>query len=143
MLSQECFTSFSSSPYHGVESTTSGIDEVKATASDPENPLPINTTAEEGEEKEEEAEAEAEVKGCHQLRTDYKDVLISTRFWMWGVGVPFIGIFGIVGNVVTIIVLRRLKTNTNFNNLLIGLGIFDIMVIVLELIDIPLIMVGG
>ena len=45
----------------------------------------------------------------------------GVQFWIEGVALLVVSIFGMVGNVTTIIVLRRIDSNTTFNRLLMSL----------------------
>ena len=66
---------------------------------------------------------------CHESREEYSSLVQTSKFWIEGVLVTAVGIVGIGGNVLTIIVLWRLRTNRNFNNILIGLVITDTLLI--------------
>lgn len=67
---------------------------------------------------------------CYEQRSKYEKVRSEFHFWVEGVGVFVIGVFGIVGNTIYILVLRKSeRTNANFNKLLIALGIVDTLFI--------------
>ena len=44
------------------------------------------------------------------------------NFWLEGILLFIVGLFGVVGNTMTIIVLRKMESNTTFNRLLMSLG---------------------
>ena len=44
------------------------------------------------------------------------------HFWLEGISLLIVGLFGVAGNIMTIIVLRKMETNTTFNRLLMSLG---------------------
>ena len=46
---------------------------------------------------------------------------------MEGVGVFVVGLFGLVGNILAMAALHRIKRNRNFNRLLIGLSVTDLV----------------
>lgn len=66
---------------------------------------------------------------CHESRATYSPWVAKSKFWIEGVAVTVVGIFGMTGNIIAIIVLRRIKTNRNFNNLLITLSFSDFLLI--------------
>ena len=43
-------------------------------------------------------------------------------FWIEGVAILVVGVFGVAGNILTVFVLRRIDQNTTFNRLLMFLG---------------------
>ena len=49
-------------------------------------------------------------------------IFFNAHFWLDGVGIIVVGTFGFVGNIMTILVLRRIDTNVMFNRLLLSLG---------------------
>ncbi len=61
---------------------------------------------------------------------------------MEGVCACAVGSFGVVGNLVTIVVLRRVRSNRSFNNLLVALGAADLAQIVIIVVDMSVIQVG-
>ena len=58
---------------------------------------------------------------CHESLVDYKHFFDGVQFWIEGVALLVVSLFGVVGNVTTIIVLRRIDSNTTFNRLLMSL----------------------
>ena len=58
---------------------------------------------------------------CHERQTDYGAFMKGVNFWIEGVALLVVSIFGMVGNVTTVIVLRRIDSNTTFNRLLMSL----------------------
>ena len=78
---------------------------------------------------------------CHESRAEYSAMVKSFTFWIEGVGVCLTGGFGLIGNIITIIVLRRITHNKSFNNLLIGLSVSDILLIIVQVLEIPVIKV--
>ncbi len=46
----------------------------------------------------------------------------QAQFWLEGVAIIVVGLFGMCGNLITIVVLRRIDTNITFNRLLMTLG---------------------
>jgi len=65
---------------------------------------------------------------CHEKKEDYSIHKENVHYWIAGVGVFSIGVFGLVGNFVTIITLQYIKTNRSFNKLLMALAIVDFLV---------------
>lgn len=59
---------------------------------------------------------------CHEKFDDYHHFMTRAQFWLEGVSLLVVGICGMAGNVVTIIVLGRIDSNTTFNRLLMTLG---------------------
>lgn len=68
---------------------------------------------------------------CHETLEDYESVMESAQFWLEGVALLVVGLFGMAGNVLTIVVLRRIDSNTtfSFNRLLMTLGKFDLFLV--------------
>ena len=62
---------------------------------------------------------------CHEPIDKFNDWVVTARFWLEGVAVIVVGIFGLAGNVLTVLVLRRIETNVMFNKLLMSLGKID------------------
>ena len=56
---------------------------------------------------------------CHELKSVYKWYVHAAHFWIEGVGVFVLGIFGLAGNILTIVTLSLIKSNKNFNKLLV------------------------
>ncbi|XP_059083030.1 uncharacterized protein LOC131880413 [Tigriopus californicus] len=76
---------------------------------------------------------------CHESRATYSPWVAKSKFWIEGVAVTVVGIFGMTGNIIAIIVLRRIKTNRNFNNLLITLSFSDFLLILDVVVEMSLI----
>ena len=57
---------------------------------------------------------------CYESLADYGHVRQAFKFWLEGVAVMAVGLFGLAGNVVTCVVLKGMAANSNFNKLLIG-----------------------
>lgn len=66
---------------------------------------------------------------CHEPLREYESFLASIRFWGEGVALCAVGVFGLCGNILTIIVLRKAETNRHFNKLLMALAIVDSLLI--------------
>ncbi len=62
-------------------------------------------------------------------------------FQVEGVASCSVGAFGVVGNLLTIMVLRRTRTNRSFNNLLVALGVVDLAQIAIIVVDMSVIQV--
>ncbi len=60
---------------------------------------------------------------------------MAAQFWLEGVGIIVMGIFGTIGNLMTVLVLRRIDSNVLFNKLLMSLAIFDTLFLVYYVID--------
>ena len=56
---------------------------------------------------------------CYELIEDYKHVIRTAKFVMEGAGIPGVGIFGVMGNVLSIFIHRRSRGNKGFHSLLI------------------------
>lgn len=59
---------------------------------------------------------------CHEPRAEYQPWIAKAQFWMEHVGIIVVGIFGTAGNIMTVLVLRRINSNVTFNKLLMSLG---------------------
>ena len=59
-----------------------------------------------------------EIFGCHELIDEYAELRTNARFWLEGVLLLIVGMFGIIGNLLSILVLPRCPGNRNFNLLL-------------------------
>ena len=59
---------------------------------------------------------------CHETFANYRHVMTAASFWLDGVLILVVGIFGLAGNALTVVVLRRIDSNTTFNRLLMSLG---------------------
>ena len=59
---------------------------------------------------------------CHEPFDKFSPLVVGAQFWLGGVGTIVVGIFGMAGNLMTVIVLRRIDTNIMFNRLLMTLG---------------------
>lgn len=66
---------------------------------------------------------------CFELHAEYNSFLDSSKYWLEGVGICVVGVFGLCGNALTIIVLRKSETNRPFNRLLMCLAIADSLLI--------------
>ena len=56
---------------------------------------------------------------CYESLEDYGYVRKYAKFWLEGVSILVIGIFGLCGNFLSIFILRRSQGNKGFNTLLI------------------------
>ena len=72
---------------------------------------------------------------CYEKRDVYSPLAKAFYYWVEGVGVVIAGTLGVFGNILTILTLRKMRTNKNFNNLLIGLSVFDTFLIVVVMIE--------
>ena len=60
---------------------------------------------------------------CHEKFEEYGYLVTDLgNFWLEGILLLVVGLFGVAGNVMTIVVLRKMETNTTFNRLLMSLG---------------------
>ena len=59
---------------------------------------------------------------CYELASEYMPLVLWCRWCLEGVLVVLVGVFGLVGNAITVAVLAMMTNNTNasFNKLLIG-----------------------
>ena len=48
---------------------------------------------------------------CYELISDYDGVLEQTHFWIKGVALTTLGVFGLLGNMVTIAILSKSDSN--------------------------------
>ena len=68
---------------------------------------------------------------CYELFSEFSEFYAQWTFWIKGVGIFNVGLFGLAGNFLTIIVLRKsTEANRHFNKLLIALAIVDSLLIV-------------
>ena len=56
---------------------------------------------------------------CYESIDDYNDIRTSIKYWIEGVAILAVGIFGLIGNISSISILRRIKPKQSFNTLLI------------------------
>ena len=59
---------------------------------------------------------------CHESFDKFSPLVVGAQFWLGGVGTIVVGVFGMAGNLMTVVVLRRIDTNIMFNRLLMTLG---------------------
>ena len=60
---------------------------------------------------------------CHEKFEEYGYLVTDLgNFWLEGILLLVVGLFGVAGNIMTIVVLRKMETNTTFNRLLMSLG---------------------
>ena len=59
---------------------------------------------------------------CYESLEEYGPIILNIHYWMNGIGTIVIGSIGIIGNIITILVLQRIDTNVMFNRLLLTLG---------------------
>ncbi|TRY73942.1 hypothetical protein TCAL_11824 [Tigriopus californicus] len=72
---------------------------------------------------------EQEQYTCYENYTEYRPLYDNAQFWIEGILLFFVGLFGILGNVLALAVLRKGK-NTKFNQLLVYMSVTDIVLIV-------------
>ena len=58
-------------------------------------------------------------KICYEPLEDYDTIRDKAKFWLEGVAILIVGIFGLFGNVLSIFIWRRSRGNKGFNTLLI------------------------
>ena len=56
---------------------------------------------------------------CYESLADYGQVRKDAKFWLEGIGIAAVGLFGLFGNVLAVLVLRKCPGNRSFNILLI------------------------
>lgn len=71
----------------------------------------------------------SDTDSCYELISEYQNFLVQSRYWIKGVALTALGVFGLIGNAVTIIVLSSTHSNRNFNKLLITLASIDSLLI--------------
>ena len=59
---------------------------------------------------------------CHEPLTTFEPLMDIAQFWLEGVAILVVGTFGLMGNFMTLLVLRRIDSNVMFNKLLMSLG---------------------
>ena len=52
----------------------------------------------------------------------YKSLMKDLEFWVLGVTINVLGSCGIIGNLFSILILKKLATKSSFNRLLLGVG---------------------
>lgn len=72
---------------------------------------------------------------CHEVLNDYLHLMVNAQFWLEGITLMVVGAFGMAGNLLTIIVLRRIDSNTTFNRLLMTLAIVDSLLLIYYVLD--------
>ncbi|TRY76614.1 hypothetical protein TCAL_13459 [Tigriopus californicus] len=71
----------------------------------------------------------ADLLDCHEDKAVYGHWVAQSTFWVEGVAVTVVGTFGLIGNILTMLIFRQIKINKNFNNLLIILSFCDFLLI--------------
>ena len=66
---------------------------------------------------------------CQELKKDWRNILEWSQFLIQGLSVLIISIFGILANLLSVIVLSKIPKNRNFQRLLIGLAVVDIFLL--------------
>ncbi|GBM82275.1 FMRFamide receptor [Araneus ventricosus] len=64
----------------------------------------------------------------------HKNFMLTARFWVQRILVPSIMTIGIVGNVITIVIMTRRRMRSSTNNYLAALAIFDMMYLIFTFI---------
>ena len=54
-----------------------------------------------------------------------KVIPANVIFWIEGIGLGFVSIFGICGNILTVVVLKKISLNNVFNQLIVALCVCD------------------
>ncbi|TRY75012.1 hypothetical protein TCAL_12119, partial [Tigriopus californicus] len=75
-------------------------------------------------------EMEARHFQCYESLVDYGPIRAKVKFWLEGIGILCVGIFGLIANILTCIILKDMKSNSSFNKLLMSLSIVDCLLIV-------------
>ncbi|TRY76504.1 hypothetical protein TCAL_15980 [Tigriopus californicus] len=75
---------------------------------------------------------------CYEKIEEYSSFLRKANFFLHGITMFIVGLFGILGNILTIYVLNRIQTNRNFNRLLVALAVVDTSVIFFFVLDISI-----
>lgn len=78
---------------------------------------------------------ESDIYQCHEHFNEHRHFMTKAQFWIEGVSLFVVGIFGIAGNIMTVIVLGRIYSNTTFNRLLMSLAIVDTMLLIYYVLD--------
>lgn len=76
---------------------------------------------------------------CYESHQDYQHFLDLSSFWLQGVTMTVIGVFGLIGNITTLYVLPQIKSNRSFHKMLFCLIIIDSTVIVFFVGDVSII----
>ncbi|CAB4055248.1 TRHR [Lepeophtheirus salmonis] len=66
---------------------------------------------------------------CHETHEVSSFYLKFSTFWLEGVCILIVGGFGLIGNIMTLVVLGRIDSNTTYNKLLMTLAIVDFLLI--------------
>lgn len=64
----------------------------------------------------------------------YKNFLLYSRFWVQRILVPLLMTIGVVGNIITIVIMTRRRMRSSTNNYLAALATFDMMYLVFTFI---------
>lgn len=75
---------------------------------------------------------------CYEEIEKFANFLRKANFYLHGITMFVVGLFGVVGNILTIYVLNRIQTNRNFNRLLVALAVVDTSVIFFFVLDISI-----
>lgn len=58
-----------------------------------------------------------DIEDCHELLSEYNPILDSCKFWLEGISLRAIAVFGLCGNTLAIIVLGRTKDSNRSDHL--------------------------
>ncbi|XP_040579060.1 G-protein coupled receptor daf-37 isoform X1 [Lepeophtheirus salmonis] len=72
---------------------------------------------------------------CHETHEVSSFYLKFSTFWLEGVCILIVGGFGLIGNIMTLVVLGRIDSNTTYNKLLMTLAIVDFLLIFYYFLD--------
>ncbi|TRY61862.1 hypothetical protein TCAL_12552 [Tigriopus californicus] len=79
---------------------------------------------------------------CYESFKTHRFVVLQARRWFDGIGLVLTGVFGLIGNFMTLIVLHRqvsyIESTSNFNKLLMTLSLMDSLLILFYLVDVAM-----
>lgn len=67
---------------------------------------------------------------CQESKEDWRHIVAWSQYLIQGISVMIISIFGLLANLLSIIVLYHCKSNRNFHRLLIGLAFVDSLLVI-------------
>lgn len=72
---------------------------------------------------------------CHELKKDWEKTIEMSQYFIQGLSILIIGIFGFAANLLSVYVLLQVRENRNFHRLLAGLTSVDTILILILVVE--------
>ena len=76
---------------------------------------------------------------CYHEIDRFANMMDTAEFLLHGLTMAVVGFFGLIGNILVIVVLPKVESNTNFNKMLILLAVVDCFVIIFFVLDLSIV----